>query len=130
VTQPVKARFTKTKDGVITDSATGLEWYLGSNHNINWDDAKDWTESLAAAGGGWRMPTVSELKAIYQKGSSPTNFDPIFQTTGTWVWSGQLRDDSSAYCYSFRYGKEHWWRLDFSYNGRAFAVRERKNISE
>jgi hypothetical protein len=63
------------------------------------------------------MSTVAELKTIYQKKGSPTNFPPIFETTGTWVWSGQLRDDYSAYCYSFRYHKEHWWRLDFSYNG-------------
>jgi hypothetical protein len=121
-----QVRFRKSPNGVVTDNATGLDWYVGPNQGTNWKDAKAWTENLTVAGGGWRLPTVSELKALYQKGISPTNIDPIFQTTGTWIWSVHLKDDSSAYCYSFRYGKEHWWRLDFSYNGRVFAVRSRQ----
>ncbi|MGO9579680.1 MAG: DUF1566 domain-containing protein, partial [Desulfobaccales bacterium] len=123
--QPVKTRFTKAKDEVITDSVTGLDWYIGPDQNTSWNQAKAWTENLTAAEGGWRMPTVQELKALYQPGAGPSNIDPIFQTTGTWVWSGQLRDASSALCFSFRYGKEHWWRLAFAYNGRVFAVRSR-----
>ena len=126
VPQPINLRFTKTNEGVITDSFTGLDWYLGPDQNTNWNQAKAWTESLTVAGGGWRIPTVPELTALYQKGGGPNNMDPIFQTTGTWVWSGQIRDDLSAWCYSFRYGKKHWWVLDFAYNGRAFAVRSRQ----
>jgi len=123
---PVKTRFAKAANGVISDSITGLEWYVGPDQKTNWNQAKAWTESLTAAEGGWRMPTVPELKALSQPGAGPSNMDPIFQTTGTWVWSGQLRDASSAWCFSFRYSKEHWWRLAFGYNGRAFAVRSRR----
>jgi hypothetical protein len=90
-------RFTKAHNGVITDHVTGLEWYVGPNHDNNWHEAKAWTEHLTVAGGGWRMPTVPELKALYQKGASPYNMDPLFQTTGVWVWSGQLNDAISAW---------------------------------
>ncbi len=45
-------RFTKANNGVITDSVTGLDWYVGSNQDNNWHQAKDWTENLTVAGGG------------------------------------------------------------------------------
>jgi hypothetical protein len=122
--QPI--RFTKANNGVITDSVTGLDWYVGPNHDNNWRQAKAWTENLTVAGGGWRMPTVPELKAIYQKGASPYNMDPLFQTTGVWVWSGQLNDAVSAWGFAFYNGKEGWHGIDYAYGRQAFAVRSRK----
>jgi len=38
--QPVKTRFTKSKDGVITDRATSLEWYVGPDVETDWNQAK------------------------------------------------------------------------------------------
>ena len=78
------------------------------------------------AGGGWRMPTVPELKAIYQKGASPYNMDPLFQTTGVWVWSGQLHDAVSAWGFAFYNGLEGWHGIDYANGRQAFAVRSRK----
>jgi hypothetical protein len=49
-------RFTKANNGVITDSVTGLEWYVGPNQDNNWHEAKAWTENLPVAGGGWLCP--------------------------------------------------------------------------
>jgi serine/threonine protein kinase len=123
---PGKNRFTKAKDGVITDSATGLEWYVGPDRDTSWNQAKFWTENLTAAGGGWRMPTILELTGIYQKGASPCNMDPIFQTTGLWVWSGQLRDASSAWSFDFLYGRGSWLSLDSASYARALAMRPRQ----
>ncbi len=124
--KPMQIRFTKANNGVITDSVTGLDWYVGPNQDNNWRQAKAWTENLTAAGGGWRMPTVPELKALYQKGAAPNNMDPIFQTTGTWVWSGQLNDASSAWGFAFYNGQEGWHGLDYAYGRLAFAVRSRR----
>ena len=76
--KPTQVRFTKADNGVITDSVTGLEWYVGPNGDNNWHQAKAWTENLTVAGDGWRLPTVPELKAIYQKGASCVNMDPLF----------------------------------------------------
>jgi hypothetical protein len=119
-------RFTKANNGVITDSVTGLEWYVGPNHDNNWHEAKPWTENLTVAGGGWRMPTVAELKAIYQNGASPYNMDPLFQTTGVWVWSGQLNNAVSAWGFAFYNGKEGWHGINYGYGRQAFAVRSRR----
>jgi hypothetical protein len=124
--QPMQIRFTKAHNGVITDSVTGLDWYVGPNQDNNWHQAKAWTENLTVAGGGWRMPTVPELKALYQKGAAPNNMDPLFQTTSVWVWSGQLNDDSSAWGFAFYNGQEGWHGLDYGYGRLAFAVRSRR----
>jgi hypothetical protein len=124
---PIKIRFTKAKDNVITDSATGLEWYVGPDRDTDWHQAKSWTQSLTAAGSGWRMPTIPELKALYQPGAGNNNMDLIFQTTALVVWSGQVRDASWA-CFSFNEGQVYWFRpLDTSaYAHHAFAVRSRR----
>ena len=41
--KPGQARFTKADNGVITDSVTGLEWYVGPNRDNSWRQAKAWT---------------------------------------------------------------------------------------
>ena len=119
-------RFTKAENGVITDSLTGLEWYVGPNQDNNWHQAKAWVENLTVAGGGWRLPTVPELKALYQKGASPTNMDPVFQTTRVWVWSGQLNNAWSAWGFAFYNGLEGWHSMNYGYGRLAFAVRSRR----
>ncbi len=124
--EPVKIRFTRAKDGAISDNATCLEWYAGPDIDTNWHQAQSWTESLTAAGGGWRMPTIPELKAIYQQGAGRINMDPIFQTTGHWVWSGQMVDASSAWGFNFLPGTECRPGLDYASKGRGFAVRSRR----
>jgi hypothetical protein len=119
-------RFTRANNGVITDSVTGLDWYVGPNQDNNWHQAKAWAENLTVDGGGWRMPTLPELKAIYQKDASPTNMDPLFQTTRVWVWSGQLNNAVSAWGLAFYNGREGWHGVDYAYGRLAFAVRSRR----
>jgi hypothetical protein len=119
-------RFTKAENGVITDRVTGLDWYVCPNQDNNWYQAKAWVENLTVAGGGWRMPTVPELKAIYQKGASATNMDPIFQTTRVWVWSGQMHDARTAWGFAFYSGLVNSHGLNYGYGRLAFAVRSRK----
>ena len=82
--------------GLSPTSVTGLDWYVSPNADNNWHEAKAWVDGLTVAGGGWRMPTVPELKGIYQKGASRANMDPLFQPKAAWVWSGQM-DDARTY---------------------------------
>ena len=124
--KPVQMRFTKAMDGVITDNVTGLDWYIGPNQDNNWHQAKAWTENLTVAGGGWRMPTVPELTALYQKDAAPNNMDPLFQTPGVWVWSGQMNDAWSAWGFAFYNGKEGWHSMSYGYGRVAMAVRPRR----
>jgi hypothetical protein len=119
-------RFTKAENGVITDSVTGLQWYVGPNPDNTWHEAKAWTESLSVAGGGWRLPTMAELKAIYQKGASANNMDPLFQAKGAWAWSGELRNAWSVWGLAFYNNLEGWHSMNYG-NGRvALAVRSRR----
>ena len=67
---------------IYYDKNTGLEWLAGPDKPTNWYDAKKWVESLTAvAGGGWRMPTMEELRTLYQK-REKCNIQPVFKTTG------------------------------------------------
>ena len=72
------------------------------------------------------MPTLEELKGLYQKGLGERNMAPAFKTTGSWVWSSQLRASSSAWFFAFRLGGEYWYTRSYSNDSRAFAVRSRK----
>jgi hypothetical protein len=130
--QPVKTRFTKAKDGVISDSKTGLEWYVCPDRNISSDQAKGWTESLSVAGGGWRMPSISELKALYQRGAGPNNLDPIFQTTGSHVIVCSVERHAGAnmhFAFSFEDGQKVLGDTGEE-DRRAFAIRSRRPLPQ
>jgi hypothetical protein len=119
-------RFTKASNGVITDSLTGLDWYVNPNADTTWHEAKAWVESLTVAGGGWRLPTMAELKAIYQKDASDVNMDPLFQAKGAWAWSGELRNAWSVWGLAFYNNLQGWHSMNYG-NGRvALAVRSRR----
>ena len=110
--------------GVVYDKNTGLEWFAGPDRNTNWNDAKAWVESLNV-GGGWRMPTRTELEALYQEGAGTRNMTPLLNTNGWWVWS-ESKDSSSAWGFNFYDGNENWSYLGFSSSRRGFAVHSRR----
>lgn len=118
-----KTRFTVSTDGVIKDSATGLEWVVGPDRDTNYSQAEHWVASLTVAGGGWRMPTRQELRSLYMQGVGQRNMDPAFKTTGWWVWA-EPRASSSAWAFSFSYGNEDWLYRNAP-DGRVFGVRSR-----
>ena len=74
-------------------------------------------------GGCWRMPTNLELKRLYEEGKGDRNMDPIFKTTGWWVWSGEIYDSSSAWYVDFYHGYGNYHNRGHSYRNRGFAVR-------
>ena len=119
-------RFTKADNGVITDSVTGLDWYVSPSPDNTFHQAKAWVESLTVAGGGWRMPTVPELRGIYQKGASRVNMDPLFQPKAAWVWSGQMDDARTVYGFAFYSGLVNSHGLNYGLGRMAFAVRSHK----
>ena len=125
-----RLRFTRdAASGVIRDSKTGLEWLVGSDENTTYAAALAWVASLGdVAGGGWRMPTRVELKMLYQKGVGTRNMDPVFETTGWWVW-GEPHDFSSAWFFNFHDsydGYDGWTASSYSGTNRVFVVRPRR----
>ena len=48
-----------------TDSSSGLNWQVTpSSDNLTWDDAKSYCDNLSLDGGGWHLPTISELRTL------------------------------------------------------------------
>lgn len=113
--RPLVIRYTVSKEGVIADSATGLEWVVGPDQGTHWYAASKWVSGLSVAGGGWRLPTRAELKSLYVKDMrADYKIDPVFNLTGYYVWSGEREGSSSAWDFGFSSGSEHWGDLDGS----------------
>jgi len=119
-------RFIAYDNGVVKDTETGFEWYAGPDMDTSWNEAKRWVESLNVAGGGWRMPTRKELKALYKMGAGKRNMTPLLKTTGWWVWSGDTKGSLKAWYIHFYNGAEGYHARTNYYLFRGFAVRSRK----
>ena len=117
----VEVRFSQS-GSVITDNETNLQWRVGPDSDTDWYEAEDWVDNL---GGDWRMPTRSELQGLYDAGIKYNDWG-YFENSGYRVWSGEVRDSSSAWDFLFDDGRERWDNRGNS-NGslRAFAVRSR-----
>ena len=115
-------RFAAASEGIIRDSRTGLEWIAGPDRDLDYEQAVQWVASCRTAGGAWRMPTRYELKTLYQPGMGRRNVDPVFNTSGWWVWA-ESRDSETAWSFSFNHGCITWDARTYSRYGRVFAVR-------
>jgi len=122
-TDVIESRFI-AYNKIVIDTKTGLEWVAGPDRATTCNEAKRWVENLNVAGGGWRMPTMEELRTLYKKGAGSRNMTPLIKTKGWWVWTGETKGSWSAWFFNFISGKESW---DFrNYWARGFAVRSRK----
>jgi len=114
---------------VVVEKGTviSFEWIAREYKDTSWDEAKSWVDGLDVDGGGWRMPTIKELKTIYQEAKEKGSLTPLVMATGMYVWSCETKDSSLAWSFSIREGGlGSWSHRRMSYGGRAFAVRSRK----
>ena len=109
--------------GVVRDTRTGLEWKVGPDKEIDWHEARSWVQRI---GGGWRMPTIDELKTIYKKASGRRNMMLSLKTTAWSVWSGDTDDSSDAWYFDFMYGRKYPCLRTHGSGNRAFAVRSQR----
>jgi tetratricopeptide (TPR) repeat protein len=50
----------------VIDKTKGLEWQKGENTKMNWEEAKDYCESMELRNhSDWRLPTADELKSLW-----------------------------------------------------------------
>lgn len=124
------ARFTRSPEGIITDSKTGLEWLEGPDIPTSWEMAKHWVDSL---GEGWRLPSTKQLHSLYLKDSTrkgkygdPLGLDKVFlRESGYSLWSIK-RSSNSAWMYDFSRGYYHWTEIVVKgHFDRAIAVRKK-----
>ncbi len=116
----------KYATGIVYDTSSGLEWYAGGDQGVSWDEARDWVAGLGVFGGGWRMPSRSELDALSRIGDGVSNITPLLRNSGYWIWAGKTRTTSSRWVFSFSYGGEGWSGQAPADGGRVLAVRLRK----
>jgi uncharacterized caspase-like protein len=135
VSPPVKAtnkvdmngRFVKYENGIVYDKKTGLEWYAGPKQSLQWEKANYWAKSLWVGGGNWRLPTLSELRSLYQDGVGLHNMTPLLNASGGWFWSGKTSFLSDyRWYFSFITGEETVAKRPSNYAHRMLAVRARK----
>jgi len=143
-----RPRFSRSTDGVITDSQTNLQWLPGPR-SLTYEDAKQWITSQTVAGGGWRMPTVAELKTLYGDYDGyddyeglviePPHISPLFRYAPSsfsrdGVWA-EARDSERAWYFNFasqsgseELGYRKYDRYSMSADlMQVFAVRQRSN---
>jgi TolB-like protein len=111
-------------NGVVRDTSTGLEWKVGPDRDMNWDEARSWVRSL---GEDWQIPTLDELEGLYQEGKGDRNMTPLLKTTGWWVWSGEEMGSPFAFAFFFHDGLKGSAERGGSRAKRAFAVRSRSD---
>lgn len=137
-----KKRYIVSSCGSIQDIRTGLEWYIGADRNVTWYEAQEWTSGLNNCGGSWRMPTIEEIRTLYNPSVKagigyytegryfPAHIDPVFNAIGggSWVWANQQVGTENAHSFNLNQGKVvEYSATNTSYSTRAFAVRSLKN---
>jgi len=135
-------RYTVTSCGSIQDTRTNLEWFVGPDRNTTWHEARQWATGLQTCGGGWRLPSLEEIRTLYDpslyagtgyytRGQHwPAHMDPVFNRIGggSWIWSDQQTGDGNARSFNMNQGKAvEYSALDAVFSTRAFAVRRARS---
>ena len=123
---PGQGRFSTTSAGTIIDRSTGLEWIVGPDRDIILRDAERWLRECQVSGGGWRLPTMPELRGLHIPGAGEINLAPVFPTSGFLVWAEPPSDNPlRVWYFNFQLGQADWYvhgRHEFHYR-RVFGVR-------
>lgn len=119
------ARYTDNGDGTISDSNNGLMWtkkdsWADTGHCMDWNKSKSYVSNLTTGGyRDWRLPTVAELKNIYEMSKSnnmggnfrhcrseyPLHIDSIFADGAAyWYWSSETSGSCCARSVAFDAG--------------------------
>lgn len=125
--------YSKYGSGIIFDSSTNLEWLVGPDKTLSWEQADHYVSNHSVEGGNWRLPTIAELKSLYNKDLEPMRRNSLFHSNRWGVWSSERREEkigeSVVYFplyFDFHGGEPKWTNGRVGYNGMVFMVRYRK----
>ena len=134
-------RFLDNGDGTIIDSKTNLIWTKKDSYSdlgkcLNWHESKEYVDGLKTGGhSDWRMPTVKELKTIFEVSKSnhlvydqdkeyPLHLDSIFAEGAAYgFWTSEDAGFCCARTFYFSNGKEYKVSRDFCERRGVRAVR-------
>jgi len=101
--------YIKYRNGTVYDTKTGLEW-LACPGTFRCDDGNGahsrWISQLKLNGGGWRLPSISELKNLYRKGAGKKNMTHLLEAKAWYICSKESN-------------MVHWYGLNFK-SSRSF----------
>ena len=107
---PAPSAFTESKDGTVTDAATGLTWQQAElDEPVRWEEAIRHCEELTLARhDDWRLPNIKELQSITDdRQHSPaidrTSF-PRAESARYWSSTTLDRHVDQAWMTDFEYG--------------------------
>lgn len=96
-------------DGTVRDNATGLVWQQGSSPTGHTpSSAVAYCDGLALSGGGWRLPSILELRSIVDESRTGPAIDTAFfpGTYADYYWSSTpvVGSPGLAWSVQFEYG--------------------------
>ena len=120
-------RYVAYENRVVCDCFSGLEWLPGPDRDVSWNEGRSWAMSLMTGGGGWRLPSLAELKGLFKKNKAGDHLSPLFDICTTDVWSCEETADAvGAWGFNFLPGNQFRTYKTYSRRFRILAVRPRK----
>jgi hypothetical protein len=123
-------RFVDNGNGTVTDTKTDLMWLSNDNTApISWPNSVEYCKNIRTGGyTDWRVPTLSELKSLYDpnvKNGNGYHMTSRIFTTAENCWASDTEGYKAAR-FNFTYGEEFWLRQSFSGSTRVLPVRNNK----
>ncbi|MDA8140972.1 MAG: DUF1566 domain-containing protein [Desulfobacteraceae bacterium] len=110
-------------DGTISDRATGLMWQKDNPHQMTWEQALNYCETLQLAGrDDWRLPNRNELLSIVDYTRTKPAIDAVFPNTMPseyWSSTTYVYSTGDAWFVDFGYGAFRHSNKSWTYNVRA-----------
>jgi hypothetical protein len=120
-----KDRFIVSKEGLVTDTQTGLMWAPAPDRDVNWEQADEYVKNLILGGySDWRLPKLSELRSLYQQEKALTALQ-----FSKWAWTSDMQtglSSASAWLLNLDNGTEFIDDLVDSRTNRVLPVRVQK----
>ena len=119
-----------TDSDIVFDKITGLVWerFSTENYRITWHEAQEYCKKLSLRGyyEGWRLPTISELRSIVNRGEEEPALDSDFidmtsrnynQLNASYFWSSTYLASEVANVWGIDFvdGSEYWRRKNDQY---------------
>ena len=116
-------RYDVSVSGTVKDTSTGLTWQRSSSaEQVTWAGAKLACDSLPLAGGGWRLPSMSELQSLIDENNVSPAIDaaafPDTPSEGFWAATPLSGSTTAAWFVSFLEGIAYNALVEHPYRAR------------
>lgn len=119
-------------DKVLEQMETGLQWTAQDNgRDLSWQEAIDYCQSSKLEGGGWQLPTSSQLMSLYDRkmtnpiacGDTVCKVSALFVLSRQFAWTNESAGEYLAWYVSLEYGTQYAESIRVPSYYRALCVR-------